>query len=317
MDAFVIGISSKLDETVAVAMNRAGHVLATLKGKSCSHVTLGRNMARRRAVEMVDDLMASFGGDRDHCQCLLVGAAGIDSPKTKEVVTECFCAAHMLCPVICLNDGNVALHTTTQGVGMVAVAGKGSIVVGRNPEGLMVRCGGYPITIHGDEGSAQWIALEAMHWASRWLDGSASNSALISAMDQYFSGLDIEKMTECARALRRRPVDTAIAHLVIDCARDGDEAAAHILQKGAGELFEVAHICANQLGFGQEDAFLCGVWGDVFLQSECYLDEYRRLFGHGYPHAQIMLPNKEDAEGCACMAIAWLNGEVPYMAQLQ
>ena len=63
--------------------------------------------------------------------------------------------------------------------------------------------------------------------------------------------------------------------------------------------------------------FLCGVWGDVFLQSECYLDEYRRLFGHGYPHAQIMLPNKEDAEGCACMAIAWLNGEVPYMAQLQ
>lgn len=317
MKAFVVGISSKLDETSAVATDLEGNVLGALKGKSCSHVTVGRSIAQRRAIEMIDDLLLSFGGRRDRCQCLLVGAAGIDSPKTKLLATECFAAAHMLCPVLCLNDGNVALYTTTRGLGIVAVSGKGSIVVGRNARGEIARCGGYPITIRGDEGSAQWIALEAMHLASRWLDGSVGKSPLIVRMDRHFGGLDIEKMTECARALRRRPVDTLLARLVVDSAREGDETAIQILEKGAEALFEVAQTCAMKLGFSREAAFLSGVWGDMFAQSDVYLQAYTRLFQTHYPLSRIVCTGQEEARSSAKMAIDYLRGDIPYIASLQ
>lgn len=317
MKPFVIGVSSKLDQTSAVALDLTGQLLGKVQGKSCSYVTVGKSIAQRRAREIIDKLLQTFGGDREQCQCLLTGAAGIDSPKTKQLVTECFAAAHMLCPVLCLNDGNVALYTTTRGCGIVAVSGRGSIVVGRNENGEFARSGGYPISVRGDEGSAQWIALEAMHMATRWLDGSAERSALIARMDQYFSGLNIEKMIECARALRRQPIDTAIAQLVIDTAQEGDSAAAKILRDGAAALFEVAQTCVHKLGFSQQDAFLSGVWGDVFMQSEIYRAAYAELFRTHYPRSRIVQPEEQDARSSAEMALDYLKGNIPYIAGLQ
>lgn len=317
MSAFVIGVSSKLDETSAVALNLNGEVMGRVVGKTCSHVTLSRSMAQTRAINIIDRLLLTLEHKREDCKCLLVSAAGIDSPKTKELVTECFAAAHMLCPVICLNDGTIALYTTTRGLGIAAVSGKGSIVVGRNAAGEIARCGGYPISIHGDEGSAQWIALEALHLASRWLDGDKPKTALSTALDDYFCGLDIEKMTECARSLRRRPVDTALARLVIECAGNGDATSAAILRKGAGELFEVAQSCADRLHFMQEAPLRCGVWGDVFQHSECYQKEFERLFLAHYPNGRIIPPAVDEATGSAQLALAYLNGELSYITKFQ
>lgn len=317
MKEYVIGVSGKLDETSAAAMSMNGEVLAVVKGKSCSHVTVSRLTAQRRAEEIIDRLLAAFGGDRDQCQCLLVGAAGIDSPKTKALVTECFAATHMRCPVLCLNDGNVALYATTGGVGIVAVSGKGSIVVGRNSAGRIARAGGYSITIRGDEGSAQWIALEAMHLASRWLDGSVERSPLIDRIDRYFGGLDIEKMTECARALRRQPIDTAIAWLVTEAAEEGDASAVRILEAGAEALFEVAQNCVCKLGFAPEDAFTCGVWGDVFAGSSIYLQAFGRHVRRHYPACSLAFLRQEDAMSSAAMALDYLTGKIPYLSTLQ
>ncbi|WP_102410545.1 BadF/BadG/BcrA/BcrD ATPase family protein [Beduinella massiliensis] len=317
MKTFVIGVSSKLDETLAVAMDPKGGVLGGVKARSCSYVTVGRGVAQRRASEMIDELLLSFHGDRERCQCLLVSAAGIDSPKTKQLVTECFAASHMLCPVLCLNDGNVALYTATKGLGVLAVSGKGSIAVGRNAQGQITRSGGYPVTILGNEGSAQWLALEAMHLASQWLDGSVERTPLIARLDRHFRGLDIEKLTECAGALRRRPIDTMLSQLVIDSAREGDAAALDIVRRGAGALFKVAQTCVKKLGFGEEEEFLSGVWGDVFAKSEEYLAEYTRLFQAQYPRSRIVFSRQEEAQSAALMALDYLEGLIPYIASLQ
>lgn len=317
MKPFVIGVSSKLDQTSAVALDLTGELLAGVQGKSCSYVTVGRSIAQRRATELIDKLLQSFSGSKEDCQCLLAGAAGIDSPKTKLLVTECFAAAHMHCPVLCLNDGSVALYSTTRGCGIVSVSGRGSIVVGRNERGELARFGGYPISVRGDEGSAQWIALEAMHLATRWLDGSVERSPLIERLDKYFSGLNIEKMIECARALRRQPIDTAIAYLVADAAREGDTAAVRILRDGAAALFEVAQTCVSKLGFGQQDTFLSGVWGDMFMNSDIYRDAYAELFRSCYPHSRIVQPDGQEAKSSADMALDYLNGAIPYLAGLQ
>lgn len=247
---------------------------------------------------------------------MLVGAAGIDSPKTKQIFVESFALPHMLCPVICLNDGMVALYTVTKGLGVLSVADRGSIAVGRNSQGKITRSGGYPITILGNEGSAQWIALNAMRHASLWLDGSMEKTPLIDKMEDHFHGLDIEKLTESANALRRRTIDTGLADLVMAAAQEGDTAAAQILRRGAGELFQVADSCVRKLGFQNEEHFLSGIWGSVFKHSEIYRSEYTRLFLKHYPNSSLVVPERDEAEGAALMALDYLADKIPYLSSL-
>lgn len=317
MQPYVIGIFSRFDRATAVALDQDGRVLGAVEGKSCSYVSVGRNTAQRRALGLIDQVIASFQGERQDCQCLFVGAAGIDSPKTKEIVTECFAAAHMLCPLICLNDGSVALYSTTKGLGVLSMAGKGSIAVGRNAQGQITRSGGYPLSVLGNEGSLQWIALAAMHLATQWLDGSVGKTPLLEKIDQYFHGLDIEKMTECANALRRRPIDTQLANLVMEAAQEGDEAAVGILLQGAANLFAVAKTCVKKLNLDKEAHFLSGLWGDLFRQSEIYLKEYTRLFKAAYPNCEIVFSQQDEAMSTAIMALDYLQGKIPYLNSLQ
>lgn len=68
----------------------------------------------------------------------------------------------------------MALYTATKGLGVLAVSGKGSIAVGAQRAGADHTLRRLPVTILGNEGSAQWLALEAMHLASQWLDGAWS-----------------------------------------------------------------------------------------------------------------------------------------------
>ena len=104
---------------------------------------------------------------------------------------------------------------------------------------------------------------------------------------------------------------------MIDSAREGDEAALQIVRRGAQALFTVAQTCVRKLGFGAEEEFLSGVWGDVFAKSEAYLEEYTHLFEAHYPRSRIVFVRQEEARSAALMAMDYLKGKIPYIASLQ
>lgn len=312
---YVIGLSSRLDSSEATALSMDGEVLATITDASMSIVTVSRNLLTKRFNQIITHLLDEFGGSREQCRCLLVSAAGIDSPKSRLSFLEVCSDAHLLCPIFCLNDGMAALYTATKGEGVLAVSGKGSIAVGRNAEGKITRSGGYPVTVLGNEGSAQWIALHAMHLASQWLDGSVSFSALMQKIDRHFNGLDAEKLGESANALRHKAIDSGLAHLVIEAAEEGDPAAINILKRGANELFSVAATVVQRLDFADQP-FLSGLWGFVFRESDIYRNEYIRLVRETYPQSRIVLPEARDSECAAWMALDYLNGKIPYISTL-
>jgi N-acetylglucosamine kinase-like BadF-type ATPase len=222
-----------------------------------------------------------------------------------------------MCPVFCLNDGSVALYATTQGLGVMAISGAGSIAVGRNKAGKITRSGGYPITIFGNEGSGQWIALSAMRQASMWIDGSVPETLLIHKIDAYFKGLDVNKLNECTNALRRRSIDIRVANLVYEASDEGDESATALLKVCARALFEVTDTCVKKLGFDKEPFFLSGVWGSVFVSSKVYFEEYQALFKSKYPQSNVVFPSSDTADGAAQMALAYLNGQIPFINDLQ
>jgi len=313
---YVIGVDGGSTKCQAKAKDLEGNLLAESVGKTTNHLVVGVSEARRRVARQVEDLVASFGGKREECACIVVGAAGIDSPNDKVVVDGMYQSLLFDCPVFCMNDGSVALYSTTAGLGILAVSGTGSIVVGRNKQGKVTRSGGYPVTIFGNEGSSQWIALYALHHASMWVDGSVPSSPLIERMHGYFHGLDANKLVECSVALRRRPVDSQLAVLVYETAKEGDAAAEAILKKGALELVEVADTCVKKLGFDQEESFLSGVWGSVFANNEFFYRYYAEEFVRRYPGGKVIFPTGDAADGATQLAIDYLRDAVDFIADL-
>ena len=313
---YVIGVDGGSTKCQVKAKDLAGNLLAESVDKTTNHLVVGVSEARRRIAKQIEALVTAFGGRREDCACIVVGAAGIDSPNDKAVVDGLYHSLLFPCPVFCMNDGSVALYTTTGGLGILAVSGTGSIVVGRNGEGKVTRSGGYPVTIFGNEGSSQWIALTALNYASKWVDGSVPSSALVERMHEYFHGLDANKLVECSVALRRNPVDSQLAVLVYETAKAGDAAAEAILKRGALELVDVADTCVRKLGFDQGEHFLSGVWGSVFANNEFFYRYYAEEFARRYPAGKVVFPDGDAADGATQLAIDYLCDEVSFIQDL-
>lgn len=313
---YVIGVDGGSTKCLMKAKSINGELLASSTGKTTNHLLVGVTEAGRRVVEQFDRLISSFGGKREECACVVVGAAGIDSPNDKTIAGRFYNSLLLSCPIFCMNDGNVALYSSTKGVGIQAISGTGSVIVGRNQKGEVARAGGYPSIIFGNEGSSQWIAHNALNYASKYLDGGLESSPLIEKLDAYFNGLTVNKLIDCAIALRHRPVDSQLAVLVCEAAEAGDPGAIGIQRKGACELIDVADICIRKLGFARDDAFISGVWGSVFVKNRLFYQEYKDEFERRYPNSTVILPDGDAADGATQLAFDYLDGKADFIESL-
>lgn len=291
-------------------------MLAESVGVTTNHLAAGMQGADKRIARQIEALLTSFGGTHEECACIVVGAAGVDSPKEKAVVNGFYRALMFDCPVFCMNDGNVAFYAATRGLGVLAISGTGSVAVGRNKQGKITRSGGYPLTIFGNEGSGQWIALRALHHASMWIDGSVPPSLLSERLNGYFGGLNADSLVEYAVALRTRMVDAPIAVLVHEAAKAGDAAAACILKDAALALLAVAETCVKKLALDKEDHFFSGVWGSVFVKNELFCRYYSQEFTRRFPVSEIVFPDGDAADGATQLAIDYLRGTADFIAEL-
>lgn len=313
---YVIGIDAGSTKCLLKAKDLQGNTIAEKLGYSTNHLIVGVRQAGRHVSELIEALLSEFGGQKADCRCVVVGAAGIDSPKDRLTVEGFYDTLHFRCPIFCMNDGTVALYAATKGVGLLAISGTGSIVVGRNAEGKVTRSGGYSISIMGDEGSSRWIALKALNHMYKWVDESVPTSPLVEKMIEHFNGFDANKLIQCSTSLNRRSINPELALLVYQAAQEGDKVAISILKKGADELFQVARTVVKKLGFDKEESFLSGMWGSVFVKNEFFTNEYKRQFSRYYPNAKIVFPEGDAADGAASIALDYLQNNIPFISDL-
>ncbi|SFM47364.1 BadF-type ATPase [Paenibacillus sp. 1_12] len=313
---YVIGVDDGMTKYVIKAKDLEGRTLAEKSRGTINRSIVGAKKAGRLVSEVTEALLNDFGGKIEDCKCVVVGAVGIDSSGDLLVVESFYAALGFPCPIFCMNDGRVALYGATGGVGVVAISSAGSIVVGRNKAGKITRSGGYPLTIMGNEGSAQWLAVRALKHMSKWVDESVPTTKLVMNMIEHFHGFDSNKLIKCANSLRRNLIKPEMASLVYSAANDGDEAAIDILREGARELINVSRNVVQKLEFEKESAFLCGMWGSVFHDSAIFADEYRRLFLQEYPNSSLIYPQIDGADSAARMALDYLGGGIPFITEL-
>lgn len=228
-----------------------------------SHIPLARGVLSganftERGADGVQRLLGELltglppGREPDEIAAVILAMAGGGRPENRSafarvvgsvIPPELSPQAVYLC-----HDGESALFAAyPEGVGIVAIAGTGSLAFGREASGETARAGGWG-RIAGDEGSAYWIAIEACRALFQALDGRGEKTALTELI---LRATAVEAVRELVGWLHARVGDkeeiAALAGAVSEAAEDGDTVARRILKEAGHHLAQLAEAVMQRL----------------------------------------------------------------------
>lgn len=148
--------------------------------------------------------------------------------------------------------------------GINLVAGTGSIAYGE-VAGRSARAGGWG-ELFSDEGSAYWVAREALTLFSRMSDGRAGKGPLYDLMRAHFgvrADLDVCAAVYGPPPLTRSQI-AALAPLAARAVLAGDLGAARLFATAAQELAMLVHAVRGQLAVSPQDSLPVSYSGGMF-----------------------------------------------------
>ena len=244
-------------------------------------------------TEAVDDALEMAGASRADLAVLSCGLAGVDASAMKGRLVAALEAVYGAGRVRVTTDARIALAGAlpdpVADSGAVLIAGTGAICFGRNAHGLEERAGGWGAII-GDEGSASEIARRGLAVVARDVDGRGPRTRMTEALH---STEGTRSAVEMVRRLFRPdagPTDTAAYFpVVVEAARQGDEAALEILAWAGSELAHTALTVLRKLGIASEPVTVATV-GGVFSAGDLVLRPLREGLLAGAARARLGPP---------------------------
>jgi len=276
MCAYFLGVDGGQSGTTAVIGDETGRLIGTGHGGPCNHVSGPEGRAKFIAAirsclsQACAQARLDSASVRFRSACL--GFSG--GPADKEPLLREILSSEQ---TFVTDDALIALSGATGGEpGIVVLAGTGSIAWGRNSDGRAARAGGWGY-IFGDEGSAFWIAREALRAALRWEEGWGIPTSLRARLLDATGARHVNDLLHrCYTPEFPRPRVAQFAILVHHAAESGDPSAQKILDDAARELALLAIAVRAQLFAGAP--VLVSYSGGVFA-SRILLARFRDWIG--------------------------------------
>lgn len=269
-----LGLDAGQSSTTALIADTTGRVIGTGVGGPCDHVGTqeGRARFREGIGGAVRAALANAGlseGTQFVAACL--GISG--GPDDKESLVREIVSAHKISLV---TDAHVALTGALAGEpGVIAIAGTGSMILGRNITGKTARAGGWGY-VFGDEGSAFDIVRQALRAALRNEEGWGPATNLIEILRHATGATSMNDLLHNFYSPQYPHMRIAsFAKFVDQAAAQGDTVAQDILKNAAQALAIFVAAARRQL-FQNSDAPKVSYVGGVF-ESRIVLERFTFL----------------------------------------
>jgi N-acetylglucosamine kinase-like BadF-type ATPase len=305
---FVIGLDGGGTKTAAVLADIHGNVLAEETGGPSNFQIIGIEKAAETILGLIERCCKQHGCSSDDVAGVTVGLTGAGRPGDQRRMWEGLIGAAerrnvSLNMVVVESDARIALEGAFKGkVGIILIAGTGSIAFGKDMEGNVHRAGGWGRTL-GDEGSGYKIGRDGLNAVTRHLDERLKETLLTKLVARDFGLSSQEKIIT---AVYRENFDVAsIAPLVIEAAEQKDPEAARILNRATFELSE--HVRALLLKIERVSrarhkiplAFI----GSVITSESVLTKILRHKITFSLPQISIVQPAASPAYGAVLLAI--------------
>lgn len=215
-EAFAYNV--KTGEEVASAISGFGNLVVDYD-LGMSHIT--------SSIVSIFELL-----EESHCKGIVLGIAGVDAGGLKEKVSNDLMTIH---PTIYIfNDGQLAHFSILKGRdGICVTAGTGSVVLGLHQH-KWYRVGGWG-HLFGDEGSAYWIAKQAIKLALSDEDNSFQPSDLTLAIFKFFDVKDVFSMTKRLYTLSKTDI-ASLTTVIAQMSEEGNQEATLLLKQAGIQL---------------------------------------------------------------------------------
>lgn len=295
--SFYLGIDGGGTKTRCALGNETTVLASSMSGGS-NVVRMGESKAREALHSAVRQACASARINPDQIRKICVGAAGAARPeiagKIRDILTELTPAALEV-----VGDMIIALEAAFgTGPGVIAIAGTGSIVWGRDVTGRTARAGGWGFAI-SDEGSGHWIGRRAISDVLQVHD-EGWETALTAMVLRAWNLTTLDELVQKANSLPP-PEFPRLFPVVLRAAEQSDPVARKLLADAATRLANLTAMVIRRLAAEPPYAPVA-MTGSVFRKSADVRQVFYNALQRNFPGIEIR-PNLVDpVEGALALA---------------
>src|SRR5215471_1915648 len=299
---YFVGIDGGGTKTQAIVMDQSGQVLGEGASGASNPLRVGIDQAIDNVVSAAVQAARDARVRMDQVTSAVAALAGISHPIHFHAVKQALDRALGVKDVELVTDAQAALVGALDGeAGVIIIAGTGSIALGVNRAGEMVRSGGWGPEL-SDEGSGYDIARRALRAVAAEFDGRSPSTKL---SELIFRRLGVETAADLPGVIyssNRDPVEIAsLAELVTEAAEAGDEVATSILAAAGTELGHLAVSVIERLRMAS-CVFRIALVGSVFKAGDLLISALKTRVLAVAPSAELGPPLFPPTVGAARLA---------------
>ncbi len=302
MTGFVIGIDGGSTGTRGALTDLTGRVQAFVCGEPCNHYEVGIESAQQVLRDVVAELLDGLEGDRE-VAAICMGLSGVGRAEDKKLFVPLLSSLPGGDKGLIVSDAVIALAGgTLSDVGVLAIAGTGSIYFGRDKSGKTVRVGGWG-TLLGDEASGYQVGLEGLRAVVRAYDGREMNTVLGERILKQLELETVESLVRWSLSESRAKAEIArLADIVLTAAEENDPVAYRIAQRASDEIALATHTLVRRLELG--DRFPIVLSGGLYRSHPWFHEQVGRKLRFYFPAAEVMAPRLPAFAGAILYALA-------------
>lgn len=299
----VFGADGGGTKTLGVLADASGTELARMQVGPGNPNVAGVDAAARNLLELIDGCCTIAKRSPLDIGSAVFGLAGVGSRMVREKLQEALQTlaaprGWTAIPMTIETDARIALEGAFGGgAGIVLIAGTGSNIIGKLPDGSVASVGGWGRVL-GDEGSGYAIGLEAARAFARHIDGRGDPSRMYDLIGDRFSWTSRDRVIA---AVYQEKFDLAsVAPLVLDAASEGDAAARTILEGAAHALADTLAALVRRM-HGTSPVGVVFIGGLVDHET-VYARMLQKTITHSVPGAEVVPALYAPVRGAVIMA---------------
>jgi N-acetylglucosamine kinase-like BadF-type ATPase len=302
-EQYIIGIDGGGTKTRGVITDLKGEVLGyTVVGSSNYHA-LGLEAVEENLRELLETLAP--GDKADKIQYVCLGLSGVGRPIDHERIGSILEKLNLKDKYYLTNDAVTALiGGALAELGILIIAGTGSIVYGMDGKGNMARAGGFGQYL-ADEGSGYRIGLKGLISIMKGFDGRIEPPSITDPVLKKL-GLQspMELVTWIGGQENMKEEVGKIGPFVLEAAEKGDKACLAVVEEEIQELVEAVKAVTRRLGVTDpSDKINVVMVGGVLENSEYYFNKLQKSIDEQIPQCTPIKPKASASVGAVMAAM--------------
>jgi N-acetylglucosamine kinase-like BadF-type ATPase len=242
---YFIGMDGGGSKTKCVLCDESLNIKCEIQSGPSNFLSIGTDIVSNTVLNLLLDCCKNQGIESSKIKRIVLGTTGAgresDAENLKNAIVKTAASRSIdINSISVVSDARIALEGAFSGnTGSILIAGTGSIMFGKDRNGIIHRVGGLGRLI-GDEGSGLTIGRMGLNLVGKCFDGRISSSLLKDKVESEFNILDQSQLISKVYNEDFKIQD--VTPLLIQAAMEGDRHCLEILDQQTDEL--IFHIVA-------------------------------------------------------------------------